>query len=84
MKEKFNPPHTATHNGPYTSICIISTKLVVHSTLAYERSFSHLLEEISQASIYSKPKMTPEVHQHGVPSCFPFQYELKKAVSQFK
>ena len=40
-KGKINPPHTPTHNGLYTSICIISTKLVVHSTLAYERSFSH-------------------------------------------
>ena len=51
---KINPPHTTTHNGLYTSICIISTKLVVHSTLAYEWNFSHILEEVSQASIYSK------------------------------
>ena len=43
--KKINPPLPATHNGPCTSICMISTKLVVHSSLAYEQSFSHPLEE---------------------------------------
>ena len=82
--KKNNPPHTATHNGPYTSRCIISTKLVVHSTLAYEWCFSILLEKGLTSVNLFKIKLTPEIHHHGVPSCFPFQYELKQVVSQFK
>ena len=48
MKQK-NPPRAATYNGPYTSTCIISIKLVTRSILAYERSFSHL--QISPTSV---------------------------------
>ena len=33
MKLKY-PPHTSIHNGLYTSLCTISNKLVIHSSLS--------------------------------------------------
>ena len=41
MKLK-HAPHTTTYNGLYTSLRIISNKLVVHSSLSNKKSFNHL------------------------------------------
>ena len=44
MKLK-DPPHTATHNGLYTSTCTMSNKLVVHPYLAYKR-WCHFISDL--------------------------------------
>ena len=75
---------TATHNEPYTSICIISTKLVVHSTLAYERCYSHVLEKGLISVNLFENKINSKSPSTWSSFMFFFPIWTKKVVSQFK
>ena len=80
MKQK-NPQRATTHNGPYTSACIIPNKLVARSILAYEQSFSHLIDKSHKRQTIQN-QMTPKVYQHGVSSRITFQYDLKDGATK--
>ena len=79
MKFK-DPPHTATHNELYTSICTMSNKSVVRPSLAYERSFNHFQETIYKCQLIQKSK------DSKIPSpwsffMFSFQYDVNAGVT---
>ena len=67
-------------NGDYTSTCIISIKLVTRSILAYERSFSHLLDKSHKRQIIQN-QVTQKIHQHEVSSCVSYQHDLNGSVT---